>query len=113
MENYLNKFDTFTNTIVYIFEDHKVIQNGGIGDYIKYFVYLLQICIKKNIKLYYLIDNNLYEKFLKLKYKKLYIKKRKIGKAKSIKKYRQLFNFNKCKKHKVSPWILWGRNIDF
>ena len=69
MEDYLNKYDSFTKIIVYDFKKG----DGGIGDCIKFFMHTLNLCMKHNIKLYYLINNNLLEKYLTLKYEKMYI----------------------------------------
>ena len=69
MEEYINKYDSFEKKIVYNFP----LGYGGIGDCIKYFMYTLSICIKNNIRLYYKKNNILIEKYLILKYKKMYI----------------------------------------
>jgi hypothetical protein len=69
LEDYINKFDTFEKCIVYNFK----LGNGGIGDNIKFFMHALNYCIKYNIKLYYLKNNIPIEKYLKLKYNKMYI----------------------------------------
>ena len=69
MEDYLNKYNSFTKIIVYDFKKG----DGGIGDCIKFFMHTLNLCMKHNIKLYYLINNNLLEKYLHLKYDKMYI----------------------------------------
>lgn len=69
MEDYINQYDSFTKIIVYDFKQG----DGGIGDCIKFFMHTLNLCMKYNIKLYYLINNNLLEKYLTLKYEKMYI----------------------------------------
>ena len=69
MEEYINKYDILEKNIVYDFH----LGSGGIGDLTKFFMYLLNICIKHNIKLYYLVSNITVEKYLKLKYDKMYI----------------------------------------
>jgi hypothetical protein len=69
MENYLINYDNLDKIIIYDFK----LGSGGIGDCIKYFMYTLCLCIKYNIKLYYLKNNILLENFLKLKYDKMYI----------------------------------------
>ena len=71
MEDYINKYDSFTKIIVYDFRQG----SGGIGDCIKFFMYALKLCMQHNIKLYYLINNTFIEKYLKLKYEKMYIEK--------------------------------------
>ena len=75
MEDYLNKYDNLNKIIVYSFE----LGSGGIGDCVKYFVYLLNLCMKHEIKLYYLINDVCIEKYLKLKHEKMYITKEKVN----------------------------------
>ena len=70
LEKYIYNFDNFEKKLVYDFK----VGNGGIGDCIKCFVYLLQLCIKLNIRFYYLVNDIPIEKYLKLKYAKMYIK---------------------------------------
>lgn len=69
MEDYLNQYDSFTKIIVYDFKKG----DGGIGDCIKFFMHTLNLCMKHNVKLYYLINDNLLEKYLTLKHSKMYI----------------------------------------
>jgi hypothetical protein len=71
MEEYINKYDSFEKKIVYDFP----LTYGGIGDCIKYFMFILGKCMEKNIGLYYKKNNILIEKYLRLKYKKMYIDK--------------------------------------
>lgn len=68
MDNYLEKYDTFTTKIVYIFR----MGDGGIGDYTKFFLHLLDLCIENSIRLYVLKTDMILHKFLKLKYEKMY-----------------------------------------
>ncbi len=53
-------YNTLTKTIIYDFN----IGDGGIGDCIKFFMFALNICIKYNYKLCYLVNNILLEKYL-------------------------------------------------
>ena len=69
MENYIKKFETFEKYIIYNFN----IGDGGIGDCIKFFIYILEICIKFNYKLFYQINKLPLEDYLKLKYPEMYI----------------------------------------
>jgi hypothetical protein len=69
MENYINKYDIFEKKMVYDF----VLGDGGIGDCIKFFMFILESCIKNNIRLYYKKNNIEIEKYIKLKYDKMYI----------------------------------------
>lgn len=69
MDDYINKYDQFESSIVYNFE----LGNGGIGDCIKFFMVILDSCIKNNIRLYYKKNNIVIEDYIKLKYDKMYI----------------------------------------
>jgi hypothetical protein len=70
MDNYILQFPTFTKKIIYRFIP---IHHGGIGDCIKFFMYLLNLCIQYKIQLYFQVHNSHLEKFLKLKYSFFYI----------------------------------------
>jgi hypothetical protein len=70
MDDYIKNYDNLTQKIVYNFK----VGDGGLGDCIKFFMYTLDICMKHNYKLYYLINNIPIEKYLKIKYEKMYIK---------------------------------------
>lgn len=74
MEKYLEKYDTFERIIVFKFSTG----DGGIGDILKGFTYLLQLCIKHNIRLYYALSNNIIDTYLKLRHSKMYIGMKKI-----------------------------------
>jgi hypothetical protein len=69
MDNYINKFESFDKKIVYNFN----VGSGGIGDYIKFFMFCLESCMKNNERLYYKKNNIEIEKYIKLKYDKMYI----------------------------------------
>lgn len=68
MEAYIAKYDSLERTIVF----HFYTGIGGIGDLLKYFSYMLNMCIEYDIKLQLLTDS-LVDNFLKLKYEKIYI----------------------------------------
>jgi len=70
LDKYINNYDNFQKNIVYNFPEK---YEGGIGDCIKFFMYALNVCMQKNIKLYYQINNTTLEKYLRIKYKKMYI----------------------------------------
>ena len=70
MDQYLQIYDSLEKIIIYDFN----IGDGGIGDLIKFFMFLLNYCINNNIKIHYLVNDILIEKYLILKYKKFYIK---------------------------------------
>ena len=65
----MKHYDSYDKTIVYNF----TLGEGGIGDYIKYFSYLLCFCIKHKIKLKHLMNDTCILKYIKLKYDKIYI----------------------------------------
>jgi hypothetical protein len=64
MEEYIQNYKLFDKTVVYNFE----LGNGGIGDYIKFFMFVLEDCMKNNKKLYCKKNNIEIEKYIKLKY---------------------------------------------
>ena len=64
MNTYLNYYNDFKETYVYNF----TLGNGGIGDYIKYFLILLKHCMDNNIKIKKKINNIEIEKYIKLKH---------------------------------------------
>jgi hypothetical protein len=65
---YIDKYDSFSKKIVYVFN----LGDGGIGDYTKFFLHILDLCIKYSIRLYVLKSDMILHKFLKLKYEKMY-----------------------------------------
>jgi len=69
MDDYINNYDSYNKKIVYNF----LLGHGGIGDCIKFFMFILEACIKNNTRLYYKINNIQIEKYIKLKYDKMYI----------------------------------------
>jgi hypothetical protein len=69
MDNYIKNYEKYTKKIVYNFN----VRDGGIGDNIKYFMFLLDLCIKDNIRLYYNKNNIELEKYIKLKHDMMYI----------------------------------------
>ena len=80
MENYINNYKNYDKTFVYDFE----LGDGGIGDYIKFFMVMLTYCIDNNIKIYHKINNIEIEKYIKLKYDFLYITIDEISKLDNI-----------------------------
>jgi len=74
MDKYIDQFDLFEKIIIYNFE----LGNGGIGDCIKFFMFILEVCMKNSTRLYYKINNIEIEKYIKLKYDKMYIENIKI-----------------------------------
>ena len=64
MENYINNFNNFDKISIYDFK----LGEGGIGDYLKFYMIILIKCMRNNIKLYHKINNIKIEKYIKLKY---------------------------------------------
>jgi hypothetical protein len=69
MNEYINNYEKFNKKLIYNFK----LGFGGIGDCIKFFMHSLNLSIKYNFQLYYLINNIPVEKYIKLKYPKMYI----------------------------------------
>lgn len=99
----MEKYDSLKKIVVYDFKQ----TSGGIGDNIKYFVYLLTICIKNNFKLYYKINNTFIEKHLLLKYEKMYIDNNSITIQHEITCINDLQNINENIYNIVKPSIFY------
>jgi hypothetical protein len=106
MEKYINEYDSLTKKVVYSFD----ITEGGIGDCIKFFIYLLNLCISQKYKLYYLVNNISLEQYIKLKYSKMYITQNQLHNdyVKIINNESQLFNINENIYYVVKPMILYS-----
>jgi len=57
---------------------------GGIGDFFKYFIYALNICIENEIKMYYLLEDIHINNYIKLKFNIMYITKKDLINTKKI-----------------------------
>ena len=66
----MNRFDTFSRIVVYNFHAGC----GGIGDCLKFFMFILESCMKTETRLYYKVNHLEIENFIRLKYEKMYIK---------------------------------------
>jgi len=64
MEYYIQNYHTYDRTIVYNFK----LGDGGIGDCIKFFMFVLEECMKNKKRLYYKKNNTPLEKYIKLKH---------------------------------------------
>ena len=69
MEDYIKNFESFEKKIVYDFR----LGYGGIGDNLRYFMYILDTSMKNNKRVYYKKNNIETEKYIKLKYDIMYI----------------------------------------
>lgn len=68
-EKYMENYDSFDKILVYDFR----LNEGGIGDMLKFFSFILKICIEHNIRLHFSCKNDHINKHLKLKYEKMYL----------------------------------------
>lgn len=104
-QNYIINFDNYNKTIVYDFK----LNNGGIGDLIKFFIFTLELCIKYKIKLYILENNYILriKKYLKLKYDKMYLIENINFKQITIEELKNLNNLNNIFIYKITPYDLY------
>lgn len=75
MDEYLRSYKSYSKRVVYQFK----LGYGGIGDCIKYFMYLLHLCIQQKCRLYYQVMNNPLEKYLRLTDPSMYIHEKDVG----------------------------------
>jgi hypothetical protein len=78
MERYMEEYDSFNKYIIY---DR---WKGGVGDFVAFFTYTLKLCIANSIRMYYLPNDEglLLDKYIKLRYSKMYITQEKIDEIK-------------------------------
>jgi hypothetical protein len=107
MDNYLLNYENLIKTIIYKFS----IEEGGIGDLIKFYIYLLNLCINHNIKLYYYIENMNINKYLKLKYNNMYIELKHIQNPYYLHNICNLDNLIPHTSYIVQPYNLYNFNI--
>ena len=74
MELYISNYESFNDIFVYEFK----LGDGGIGDFIKFFMFILVECMKNNTRLYYLKNNTEIERYIKLKHDKMFIDEKQI-----------------------------------
>ena len=60
------------------------LSNGGIGDCIKFFMFVLESCVQNNTRLYYKKNNLEIEKYMKLKHDIMYITEDKVTELESV-----------------------------
>ena len=70
MEDYIRSYKSYSKKVVYQFR----VGYGGIGDCIKYFMYLLHVCIQQKCRLYYQVMNIPLENYLRLVDNAMYIR---------------------------------------
>ena len=64
MENYIKNYKNYNRVFVYDF----VLGDGGIGDYLKFFMIILTECIENNVRIYNKINNLEIENYIKFKH---------------------------------------------
>ena len=106
MENYIQIYNNLQKKIVFNF----ALGSGGIGDLTKFFIFILDFCIIHNIQLYYLINNIETEKYLKLKYKQMYIEKKYIDEQLTINinNFEEILNLQSYIYYIIEPQILYN-----
>lgn len=77
----MEEYDSFNKYLIY---DR---WKGGIGDFVAFFTYTLKLCIGNNIRMYYLPNDEgfLLDKYIKLRYSKMYITQEKIDEIRAEK----------------------------
>lgn len=80
MENYIKNYNNFNKIYVYDFK----LGDGGIGDYIKFFMIVLNYCICNKIKFYKKNNNLLIDNYIKLKHDYFNITANEISKLKNV-----------------------------
>jgi hypothetical protein len=68
MEEYLAVRETFSKKVIFMIPYFQ----GGIGDIIKFFLFLIELCIKKHIKIYFAVTTLKVNRWLRMKYPELY-----------------------------------------
>lgn len=106
MDKYIQDYDNYSTTIVFYF----TYGSGGIGDMLKYFMYLLDFCIKNKIKLKYFLNDYPINNYIKLNYNKMYEKKTQGSNYVEITHQSQLTELRKNVKYLVQPFILYKIN---
>ena len=91
MEDYINNYDSYNSCYIYDFK----LGDGGIGDYIKFFMMILSECIEKKIRVYHIVNNIEIEKYIKFKFDKMNIDRKKIFKLKNVTIKKPYMYYNK------------------
>jgi hypothetical protein len=68
MDKYIEKYDTLEKVMIFTFR----LGEGGIGDFVKFFTFLLYQCIQRDIKLYCANQSHI-SKYITMKYPKMCI----------------------------------------
>ena len=112
--NYLSEFNNYNKYIVYKFNK----TSGGVGDLTKFFMYLLNICIKQKIRLYYLNTENIINKYLKI-IEKFYINNHQLSNTSIINNESDIYNLSPNIYYIIEPYVFYSNfsyellNINF
>ena len=106
MEAYIQEKSNYDIKFVYNFQ----LGDGGLGDCLKFFMYLLEVCIENKIDLYYLQNNIPIEKYIRLRNNEMYKKVDDI-RMKTIYSLENFLNINLLAKkgyYIVTPYMLYN-----
>ena len=103
MDEYIKNYDGFKKIIVYNFNN-----KGGLGDCIKFFMFILELCIKYNYKLYYQINDLPMEKYIKLRYPIMYIREGDIRNRRKINDMKHIENISSDSYNIVLPYLFFS-----
>ena len=91
MEEYIGNYNNYNSCYVYDFK----LGDGGIGDYIKFFMIILSECVEKKIRLYHIVNNIEIEKYIKFKFDEINIQRKDICKLKNVTIKKPYMYYNK------------------
>lgn len=106
--NYCLKYDNLKKKVVF----HFTIGMGGIGDFFKYFIYLLKLCIENDIKLYYFSEANPLDEFIKNSYFKMNIFLRNISEYNKLNKIDDIFAIQSDVLYIIEPFSMYENNVN-
>ena len=89
IQKYIKNYSKFNKNVIYDFN----VNDGGVADYIKYFMYLLQHCMNKNFRLHYKKNGLPLESYIPIQLSELYISQDKINNFKNLDSLRSLDTF--------------------
>ena len=80
LNNYIQNFQRYNSIIVYDFN----LGDGGIGDYLKFFMIILTYCMSNNMRFYCKTNDIDIQKYIKLKHDILNITSAELSKMKNV-----------------------------
>jgi len=102
--NYCSKYDSLKKKVAF----HFTAGMGGIGDFFKFFTYLLKICIDNDIKMYYLNHYNPMDEFIKNSYSKMNMMIINIQNYNKIENLYDITNIENDIIYIVEPYSMYG-----